>query len=67
MIREQKEVGKIVNDAVCFLNVNFTINILDTSINVDVDYDTRLIKNKTKLTEITEEYLEKIKELLCKN
>lgn len=64
--KRKKEIGKIVNDEVCFLNVNFAINILDTSINADIDYNTRLIKNKTKLTQITEEYVEKIREILCK-
>lgn len=64
--KKKKEIGKIVNDEVCFLNVNFAINILDTSINADIDYNTRLIKNKTKLTKMTEEYLEKIREILCK-
>lgn len=60
--KKKKEIGKIVNDEVCFLNVNFAINILDTSINADIDYNT----SKTKLTKMTEEYLEKIREILCK-
>lgn len=64
---EKKEVGKIINDEACFLNVNFTATILTGEINVDLDYDSRIIKNKEKLTEITNKYLEEVERLMAED
>lgn len=63
----KKEVGKIVNDDVCFLNVNFSATILTGELNVDLDYDSRVIKNKEKLTEITNKYLEEVERLMAED
>ncbi len=64
---KRREVGKIVNDEACFLNVNFAATIQTGEINIDLEYDKRIIKNKNKLTKITNEYLEKVEKIMSED
>lgn len=49
-----------------FLSLDFIIKGENQSIDVDVDYDKRVIKDGDKLKQITEEYFGKVEDLMFK-
>lgn len=49
-----------------FLSLDFIVKEENQSIDVDVDYDKRVIKDGDKLKQITEEYFGKVEDLMFK-
>ena len=62
-----KKVGKIVNDYACFMKVSFSANIFTGVIDVEVDYDKRIIKSKDELEKVTNQYFRKVEKILNKD
>lgn len=60
-----KKIGMISENKLCFLNLAVTAEISTGKVDVDVKYDSRVVKNEEKLKEITNQFYEQIEKIMC--
>lgn len=64
---KENKVGNIINDDLCYLTLNMTVTIQTSELHCEVDYDSRIIKDKKKLKQLTDEYFQNVRDsLVCK-
>ena len=60
-----KKIGMISENKLCFLDLTVTAEISTGKIDVDIKYDSRVVKNEEKLKEITSQFYEQIEKIMC--
>lgn len=60
-----EKIGIISKNKLCFLNLTVTAEISTGKIDVDIKYDSRVVKNEEKLKEITSQFYEQIEKIMC--
>lgn len=60
-----EKIGMISENKLCFLNLTVTAEISTGKIDVDIKYDSRVVKNEEKLKEITSQFYEQIEKIMC--
>lgn len=60
-----EKIGMISKNKLCFLNLTVTAEISTGKIDVDIKYDSRVVKNEEKLKEITSQFYEQIEKIMC--
>jgi len=60
-----EKIGMISENKLCFLDLTVTADITTGQIDVDVKYESRVVKNEEKLKEITNQFYEQIEKVVC--